>query len=229
MTTSTRDRLVAAAHALFDERGYDATTVDAIAERAGVGRTTFFRAFRSKDDVVLPDHAALLARLEGRLDAVPAAATPGAVSTAVSEAAHLVLAHYLAEGELARARYRLTRTVPALRQREVAGLQAYQRTFREFLRGRVGDGDVGEVRAEVLAAGVVTAHNHVLRRWLRGGSGTPVADLEAALGEVLRLFAPPTETRGTRVVVLDAGVDLDEVLPVVRAALETRRPDPSAS
>ncbi|WP_299050556.1 TetR/AcrR family transcriptional regulator [uncultured Nocardioides sp.] len=219
---STRDRLVSAAYDLFDERGYDATTVEAVAERAGVGRTTFFRAFRSKDDVVLPDHAAVLARVAARLDAVAATAPPAAVATGVVEAAHLVLAHYLAEGDRARARYRLTRTVPALRQREVAGLQAYQRLFREFFRGRVGDGEAGEVRAEVLAAGVVTAHNHVLRRWLRTeevGSSETTAALDRALADVLRLFAP-APGGGARVVVLEADGDVDDVVREVRAALE---------
>jgi len=216
---TTRERLVAAAYDLFDERGYDATTVDAVAERAGVGRTTFFRAFRSKDDVVLPDHDAVLARVAARLDAVPAAAGPAAVATAVSEAAHLVLDHYLTEGDRARARYRLTRTVPSLRQREVAGLQAYQQVFREFFRDRVGDGEAGAVRAEVLAAGVVTAHNHVLRRWLRGEPGDPVAALDRALADVLRLFAPPGASR-TRVVVLESDGGLDDVVRSVRTALE---------
>jgi hypothetical protein len=39
---AARDRLAQAAFALFDERGYDQTTVDDITERAGLGRTTFF-------------------------------------------------------------------------------------------------------------------------------------------------------------------------------------------
>ncbi|GAA1927120.1 hypothetical protein GCM10009737_31210 [Nocardioides lentus] len=225
MSESTRERLVAAAYALFDERGYDATTVDAVAERAGVGRTTFFRAFRSKDDAVLPDHDAVLARVTARLEAAPATAAPATVATAASEAAHLVLAHYLDEGERARARYRLTRTVPALRQREVAGLQAYQRVFREFFRGRVGDGETGEVRAEVLAAAVVTAHNHVLRRWLREEEPEPVGALDRALADVLAVLGPHRPGTGrTRVVVLEADDDLDTVVPAVRAALERREP-----
>jgi AcrR family transcriptional regulator len=57
---SSRDRLVEAAFALFDERGFEGTTVDDVAERAGVGRSTFFRAFGSKEDVIFPDHATVL-------------------------------------------------------------------------------------------------------------------------------------------------------------------------
>lgn len=40
----TRQQIVAAAGELFRERGYSATTVDAIAERAGVSRKTVFTA-----------------------------------------------------------------------------------------------------------------------------------------------------------------------------------------
>jgi AcrR family transcriptional regulator len=48
---ATRMALQAAALHLFDEHGYGATTVDAIARRADVSRSTFFRYFRSKEDV----------------------------------------------------------------------------------------------------------------------------------------------------------------------------------
>ena len=59
-----------AALELFLERGFDATTVDQIAEAAGISRRSFFRYFDTKEDVVLGDltalgeqvHAALLAR-----------------------------------------------------------------------------------------------------------------------------------------------------------------------
>src|ERR1035437_5448698 len=59
-TPSVKERLTTAAFALFDERGYEHSTVDDIVERAGVGRTTFFRAFPSKEDVILPDHRVVL-------------------------------------------------------------------------------------------------------------------------------------------------------------------------
>lgn len=41
---------------LFAEHGYDATTLDAIAEAAGISRRTFFSYFKSKEDVLLTRH-----------------------------------------------------------------------------------------------------------------------------------------------------------------------------
>uniref|UniRef100_UPI002B279084 helix-turn-helix domain-containing protein n=1 Tax=Nocardioides sp. TaxID=35761 RepID=UPI002B279084 len=65
--TLTRDRMVDAAFALFDEQGYDATTVEQIVERAGVSRSSFFRAFGSKEDVIFPRHEDVQARIAARL------------------------------------------------------------------------------------------------------------------------------------------------------------------
>ncbi|HEV7217214.1 MAG TPA: helix-turn-helix domain-containing protein [Chloroflexota bacterium] len=48
-----RKRLLEAALVLFDERGFDAATVDAIAERAGVSVGIFYRYFRSKEQTLL--------------------------------------------------------------------------------------------------------------------------------------------------------------------------------
>ena len=49
----TRDALVLAAHELFVTQGYDATTVDQIAETVEVSQRTFFRYFSNKEEVAL--------------------------------------------------------------------------------------------------------------------------------------------------------------------------------
>jgi AcrR family transcriptional regulator len=215
---SAAERLREAAFRLFEEQGYDATTVDHIAERAGVGRTTFFRTFGSKEDVIFPDHDSVLARIRARL----LAATDENHVLAVSEAARIVLRHYLDEGDLARDRYRLTRSVPALRHREIASMQQYQREFREFIRTWMGGGDAAELRAELMAATVVTAHNHVLRRWLRGLTEEPEREFDAAMSGVVELFDDRSQAgSGTTVIVLDTPRDLESVLPLVRKALKS--------
>jgi AcrR family transcriptional regulator len=69
-------RLVHAAVDLFAEQGYDATTVNEIADRAGLTKTTFFRHFPDKREVLFAGqdiHARLLT--EGAV-AAPGPATP---------------------------------------------------------------------------------------------------------------------------------------------------------
>src|SRR5487761_1057751 len=132
---TARDRLPPAAFDLFNERGYEQTTVDDIAERAGLGRATFFRHYRAKEDVIFPDHDRPLDRVRDRLRSTG----HGTALAAACDAVRLVLLHYLDEGDLARRRYALTSTVPALRDREIVSVARYQRVFREFLAGQAGD------------------------------------------------------------------------------------------
>jgi AcrR family transcriptional regulator len=228
-TASAHERLVDAAFDLFDERGYEQTTVDEIAERAGVGRTTFFRHYRSKEDVIFPDHDRLLEAITQRLADAP----PGSPVVAVSDAVRLVLLRYIEEGDRARRRYVLTSRVAALRDREIATLAKYQRLFREFIIGEATpapdpapDPALG---AELIAACVVSAHNHVLRRWLRGDTDDPLAELDAAMARVLDLFSGPGlgsqfAADGTTVVVFSTRDSIEELLPSIRKAVESSRP-----
>jgi AcrR family transcriptional regulator len=223
----TRSRLVDSAFELFGDRGYEATTVEAIAERAGIARRTFFRYFRSKDDVIFPDHDTQLAVIAQFL----AAAALPPVAT-VCGGVRLVFRSYLADPEVSVQRYRVARRVDALRQREVASVWRYERLFASYLRGRLAGETPGEASptplADIVAAAVVAAHNSVLREWLRdGGVAGPEAvlrDLDAALDFVVRTFEPsgteiPDAADATVVAVFRAPGDVDDVVHRLRAQL----------
>ncbi|MDX6344279.1 MAG: hypothetical protein QOH87_4417 [Trebonia sp.] len=228
---TARDRLAQAAFDLFNERGYEQTTIDDIAERAGLGRATFFRHYRSKEDVIFPDHDRLLDRVRDRLRSTG----HGTALAAACDAVRLVLLHYLDEGDLARRRYALTSTVPALRDREIVSVARYQRLFREYIAERMADGEPavsgepagsGEsaaLQAELMAAAVASAHNHVLRRWLRGDSADPVRELDAAMRQVIALFTPRAaglDSDGTTVLAFRTGQPLEALLPAIQQLLE---------
>ena len=161
-----RRELVAAAVRLFRENGYDSTTVDDIANAAGVGRRTFFRYFRGKEDAVSPDHAGALERLEEILGSAHA---DEQVTSLVLRAGLSVFENYTEDPQLSVERFRLTLDVPALRDRETASVDGYRRTFTRFLRKRLSAEPDGELRAAVIGASVVAAHNFSLRRWLDAG------------------------------------------------------------
>ncbi len=71
-----RERLVVAAVDLFTEQGYDSTTVAQIAERAGVTRSTLFRYFPDKRDILAAGQNTLSHLLTEGIAEAPASASP---------------------------------------------------------------------------------------------------------------------------------------------------------
>lgn len=237
-----RRELAAAAMELFATKGYEATTVDEIAAAAGVARRTFFRHFRSKEEAIFPDHDDTLIRAEAVLNAAPAHEHPlDTVCRGIKE----VMRMYAARPEISVARYTLTREVPTLREAEIASVARYERLFTRYLLGHFDehahDDDANDdpLLAEVAASAVVTAHNHVLRRWLRaGGQGDVEAQLDHAFAIVRKTFgsgigagrstpAKPTaatvSTHGeVLVTVARTDAPLDQVMRTIEEALRDR-------
>jgi len=122
-----RTRAAIREHALrlFREQGYNATTVEQIAEAAEVSPSTFFRYFPTKEDVVLQDDFDLLG-MEA-FEAQPAELSP----VAALRAATAKIVATLTPEELAQFREttRLTLTVPEVRAR---ALDEFARTIDEI-------------------------------------------------------------------------------------------------
>ena len=238
-----RRELAAAAMELFSTKGYEGTTVDEIAARAGVARRTFFRHFRSKEEAIFPDHDDTLIRAEAVLNAAPAHEHPlDTVCRGIKE----VMKMYAARPEISVSRYKLTREVPTLREAEIASVARYERLFTRYLLGHFDehahDDDANDdpLLAEVAASAVVTAHNHVLRRWLRAdGQGDVESQLDHAFAIVRKTFgtgigagrdtAPRSAPASAasvegEVLVTVARVDapLDQVMRTIEQALKER-------
>lgn len=178
---AARAAVVAAALELFAENGFDQTSVEQIAQAAGVSRSTFFRQFGGKDDVVFTDHELLLERLREFL----AQPHPDPWA-AVCEASELVYTHFAADPDLARRRYVVVRQVPALREREIVTVFRYEQLFDEYLRRSLPG--IDPLDAVGFSALVTAVHNHVLRQLLRGSKKVPVSVLRSALDDVRRRF-----------------------------------------
>ncbi|WP_344365158.1 TetR family transcriptional regulator [Streptomyces gobitricini] len=240
-----RRELAAAAMELFATKGYEATTVDEIAAAAGVARRTFFRHFRSKEEAIFPDHDDTLVRAEAVLNAAPAHEHPlDTVCRGIKE----VMKMYAASPAVSVERYRLTREVPTLREREIASVARYERLFTRYLLGHFDerdhhDGNDDPLLAEVAASAVVTAHNHVLRRWLRaGGQGDVESQLDHAFAIVRDTFGTgigagraagattpskaPAATASTTgdvlVTVARTDTPLDEIMRTIERTLKSR-------
>lgn len=108
----TRAALMDAALALYEDQGFDATTVQQIAQRAGVAERTFFHHFRTKEAVLFGGYADRLTDAAHRLRDV---AGDTALWRALELAAGAVVDAMAAQPELFLRRSRLYASVPALR------------------------------------------------------------------------------------------------------------------
>jgi AcrR family transcriptional regulator len=238
-TPLPRVSAIDAAIELFSRQGYEQTTVEEIADAAQISRATFFRRYRSKEDVVFADHERLLERVTDTLtaarmrsrpdDADADAATSPFVE--VCHAARLVFDHHLGQRDTSLARYRLLQKVPALRDRELVTAHRYERLFTTYLRDALPPGRCTAVQSVAFPAAVVAVHNAILRRWLREPHRDARDDLAEAFEGLLHHVQAGgdghRQAQGTgsapaaRVVVVEVepGATADAVADAVRTAL----------
>jgi AcrR family transcriptional regulator len=128
----TRRRLMTLALRLFEERGFERTTVEEIAAAADVAPRTFFRYFPSKVDVLFGDHDELVTLLR---DALAARSHDATVVQAVRQSTLDAAERLHDDPGLYLTRSRLTYAIPAA-----------------YARSRQLDADYENVIAEALAA-----------------------------------------------------------------------------
>lgn len=212
-----RLQVVSEALRLFSEQGYEATSVDEIAGAAGISRRTFFRQFRSKEDVVFADHEILLAQASQFL-----AADHIDPWDAVCDAALIVFARFSHWEDVATRRYAVVHQVPALRDREIVTGYRYERLFVEYLRRAAPTApDLARVQ---FAASVTATHNYLLRRMVRDGATTTSQELRAALAEIRRGVDRAADRSGrdedVLVAVFPRGMAPGRIADLVRRSLE---------
>ncbi|MEV4354347.1 TetR/AcrR family transcriptional regulator [Nonomuraea sp. NPDC049625] len=145
----TRRRIAEVALRLFDERGYDAVTVNEIAEAAGVAKVTLFNYFPTKDCLVTEgvkeDLAAIVAgRGEGRS---PLQALREHYRSMAARGAGAV------DVEALLARVRVIGSSPAL----MGALHAMHMSERHELAEALGEAYPGDDLTARLMAGQITA------------------------------------------------------------------------
>ncbi|MFJ4210862.1 TetR/AcrR family transcriptional regulator [Paenarthrobacter sp. NPDC089675] len=176
-----RSEVAGAALELFTTSGYDATSVDDIAQAAGISRSTFFRQFGGKEDVIFADHEVLLAEL-----GVYFATEHADPWAAVCEAATMVYARFSDRRMFAQKRYRVVQAVPALRDRETIMASRYKRLFSDYLRRALPG--IAALDAIRFAAAVTETHNYVLREMMLGSAAGSRDHLNRELAAVRRSF-----------------------------------------
>ncbi|MEU3509952.1 TetR family transcriptional regulator [Streptomyces longwoodensis] len=143
----TRTAIREATYSLIEEQGYEATTIEQIAERAEVSPSTVFRYFPAKEDIVLTDEydPLMLEELRSRPADEP---WTDSVRYVVGRAVQL------SDQDLAitRLRARLMTRVPAVRARMLETMSVTGRMLAQAVAERAGRGtDDLEVRVYTMS------------------------------------------------------------------------------
>lgn len=180
---TTRDELELVALQLFAERGFDSTTVDDVAEAAGIGRRTFFRYFASKNDVVWGDWEVALAHFRRQLAALPAEVD---LIDGLRDAVKAF--NLLPDGAEAQHRVRMAMVLhtPALQAHSTLRYAGWRAVVAEHVAARLG-GAAEDFRCQLLAHQVLACCVAAYEQWLSDAT----ADLQDLLDEALSTLSAP--------------------------------------
>jgi AcrR family transcriptional regulator len=178
----TRETIIQVALQLFEEKGFEATTVEEIAGAADISPRTFFRYFTSKEEVVFLDqdeeNAVMLELLRTRPPDEPPLDSLLRSTRAVFAEGREVFGH-------APQGLRLIQRTPALRARKWQTLEEMQDILVSGLISRRAS-KAEALRLRVLVASYLAAVNEVMNAWIASGAkGDPRAQLDL-VEELLR-------------------------------------------
>jgi AcrR family transcriptional regulator len=185
---NARDRLERAALALFAEHGYDATTVAQIADRAGLTKSTFFRHFADKREVLFGGQDMLAELFSTAIRTAPPAATTAACLAAALQAA--AVAFTPDRHDLAPQRRAVIAANSELQERELLKRARLAAAMAEALRARGTDDVAARLAAEVGVLAFSTAY----ARWAAPGNQQPFTEIAHA---ALRDLQARAATLGT--------------------------------
>ncbi|MFG1811426.1 TetR family transcriptional regulator [Streptomyces sp. NPDC049040] len=150
------------AYRLFAAQGYEATTVDQIADAAEVSPSTFFRYFPTKEDVVLSDEydPALVEALRARPPGEPIIES---IRHALTDSLGQLIA---ADHDELLLRTRLGFTDPAIRARSWDEMQRSQDVVAAVISERTGR-DPDDLDVHCAAAALIAVSTAVVRHWVQ--------------------------------------------------------------
>ncbi|TDD37671.1 TetR family transcriptional regulator [Actinomadura sp. KC06] len=169
----TREALVDAAFSLFAEKGFDATTVEEIADAVDVSSRTFFRYFASKEDVALTFQEE---QTRAVMDALAARPADEPIMTALRHTV-VEIARACERGELGfdperfECMFTMMSESPALMAGSLEHAQKKQALLTEVVGARLGLDPATDLRPHVIA-GAATCGFQAAADALRRHPGT---------------------------------------------------------
>ncbi|RZB16006.1 TetR family transcriptional regulator [Streptomyces sp. F001] len=167
----TREAIRTATYELIEEQGYDATTIEQIADRAEVSPSTVFRYFPTKEDIVLTDeYGPLLEEFRDRPADEP---WQDSLRHITRRAIGLGLGE---EPEITRLRCRLIAEVPAVRSRLMESMSAAGPLLAGAIAARTGR-DPESLEVRVFTMSLIGGLMEIFPYWARTGFRDDPADL----------------------------------------------------
>lgn len=164
------NRLRTAALDLFEERGFEDTTVAEIAERANLTKRTFFRYFADKREVLFSNQEEFERPFKEAIRDAPAGSTPLEAIGAGLDALGTFLQP---RGGFAPRRQAILDANPELRERELSKMASLAATGAEELRKR----GVGEPAATLAAESAAVILRSCYSEWVGGGGTGDVSEM----------------------------------------------------
>lgn len=162
-----RGRLLEAALALYREKGFDATTVAEIAERAGLTERTFFRYYTDKREVLFwGGHRLEAMMLDVLAKAPPSTGPMAAIGLAITTAAELAPWKH----EASRERHAVIYAHAALHERELLKLASLGAALAKGLHAR----GVAEPDASLAAEAGIAVFRISFERWITAPKPKPI-------------------------------------------------------
>jgi len=183
---SSREMLQEAAFELFLENSYAKTTIEQIANRAGVSRNTFFNYFTSKSDVFWVD-------LDVSLETLTEALVTSGTSSVMADirAALLAVSKHFGPAHVPwpLTQYALIGSVNELQASAISRLTAHARLLDEYITRR--SPLAGEQTARAAAYAVLGATIAAAQSWAAAGTSRGELEpfLDAALSPICEGFA----------------------------------------
>lgn len=154
---------------LYRERGFDNTTVEEIAGRAGLTERTFFRHFADKREVLFGGAGALQEFLVTHTREAPATLAPlEAIATALMDAGRDIFEE---RHDFARTRQAIIAANTELQERELIKLA----TLATALAGALRQRGVPDPVAPLAAEAGIAAFKVAFERWVDDATGAPLA------------------------------------------------------
>jgi AcrR family transcriptional regulator len=174
-TRAIRTEIAAVAMRLFLEQGFEKTTVDQIAAAAGLSRTSFFRYFATKEDVVLGHLEELGQRVLSALAARPAQEPAW---QALRHAFGLLIEEGDALPERGLTMSRMLHDTPSLKARQLGKQLGWQNLLAPEVARRLGiSGEAPDPRPRALVAAALGCLNAAVDVWTASDGTTDLADL----------------------------------------------------